>query len=291
MRLALLLLLLGPAAFAHPLDDRAQMASEVVIVSDQRLEYVLHFRYVDALASISEISGKLDGDNDGVITAAELKRRFNLLVDELILPVSIRVDDAPITLSPEFDRFLFQDMNRTGPLDVEAGVPADNLRIHYRFVFSWDAGKSLAPGEHKVEYSFNSSLAVISAITEQMIAFDAREGARHRVNEVQHSSIGLPTMTFMWKVVAASPQPTPEPEVPRPQPMPAPESPPAEPTAPDGSNIPAWLTMLAGIGVSLVGAVELLRARGRKRLSAAIMVPGGVAIALVAAFRLGLFGH
>jgi hypothetical protein len=283
MKYALLLLLFAPAVLAHPLDDRAQMASEVVIISDQRLEYVLHFRYLDATASFTEITGRLDADDDGFVTPAELKRRLNALVDDLVFPVTIRVDGERISLTPEFDRFVFQDLNRPG-IDPKAGVPTDNLRIHYRFVFSWDAPQPLAPRDHTVEYSFNGGMAVISDITEQMVAFDARENARHRINEVRHSSVGIPTMSFVWNVPPTATEPLPN----EPEPQPAPhgtvtvtEEPPAAP------NIPAWLTLFAGVGLAMAGGAAL--ARRRRIGTGLLMVIGGVAVALVAAARLGWF--
>jgi hypothetical protein len=207
MKLAtLILLLFAPVAYAHPLDDKAQMTSEVVIVSDQRLEYVLHFRYVDSAASYAEISGGLDGNNDGIVTAAELKRRFNVLVDELTFALTISVDSKPVSLEPDFDRFLFQDMTRVGDLDLNGGVSVENIRIHYRFVFWWDAGKPLASGDHVVEYSFNGLQTVVHTPVEQMVAFDGRIEPRERMTNVSHNSVGIPKLTFQWSV-AKPPQP------------------------------------------------------------------------------------
>lgn len=280
--LAFILMVLTPAAYAHPLDDRAQMMSEVVIVSDQRLEYVLHFRYLDVIASITEIDGGLDGNKDGLITAPELKRRFNVLVDELILPITIRVDGEPLALTPDFDRFLFQDLNRTGPLDLQSGVPTDTLRIHYRFVFYCDLAAPLQPGSHEVEYSFNSGMSVISAISEQMVAFDARKQPRTRIHEVTHSASGIPTMTFDWVVAAAEIVPEPEPTDPPIQPAPPSQTP--EPPI----NIPAWITLFAGVVVAIAGVVSAIRKRRQALVGSLLMIVAGLAVVAAALARLEL---
>jgi hypothetical protein len=287
---ALMLLLLAPAAYAHPLDDKAQMTSEVVIISDQRLEYVLHFRYVDSAASYAEISGGLDGNNDGVVTAPELKRRFNVLVDELTFALTISVDRDPITLEPDFERFLFQDMTRVGDLDLGDGVNVENIRIHYRFVFWWDAGKPLAPGDHVVEYSFNGLQTVVHTPVEQMVAFDARKQPRERMTDVSHNSVGIPKLTFHWNVAHSPVEPPPG----NTQPLPGNQHQPAYPIHPDvvPVNYPAWLTLVTGVLLAIGGLVSTIRRTLRDRkgvLTSALVVVAGLAIVLGALARLGYF--
>jgi hypothetical protein len=256
---ALILLLLAPAACAHPLDDKAQMTSEVVIVSDQRLEYVLHFRYVNSAASYAETSGGLDGNNDGIVTVEELKRRFNVLVDELTFALTITVDSKQITLEPDFERFLFQDMTRAGDLNLRDGVSVDNIRIHYRFVFSWDAGKPLAPGDHVVVYFFNGLQTVVHTPVEQMVAFDARKNLRERMTDVSHTSVGLPRLTFNWNI--AEPIQIPDPPANR---IELPERPPGpikdDPESASVDGYP-WAVLGAGVVLAVLLVVRIRRKR------------------------------
>jgi hypothetical protein len=277
----LILLLIGPALYAHPLDDKAQMTSEVVIVSDQRLEYVLHFRYVDSAASYAEVSGGLDGNNDGIVTAAELKRRFNVLVDELTFALTISVDGKPVALEPDFDRFLFQDMTRVGDLDLHDGVNVENIRIHYRFVFWWEAPKPLDAGDHRVEYVFNGLQTVVHTPAEQMVAFDARKSPRERMTAVSHSSVGLPRLAFTWSLASQQPQA----EVT--QPEAAKQLPETMPTPEFGTCIAIgwelWAVLAAAALLTLCGLATIGKSlrNGRKHLVRGVVVTLVGAIALV----------
>ena len=293
MRFLILTLLLTPAAFAHPLDDKAQMASEVVIVSDSRLEFVLDFRYVDAVASLSEVNGTpaspgLDANGDGTISKGELETRFDRLVLELAFAFGITVDGAPIAMTADYDRFKFASMDQSGPLDIEAGVAVDWLRIHYRFVFTWDAPAPLAAGDHTVEYFFNSQQSVVHTPSEQMIAFDARVEPRVRITDIIHETVGLPRMRFSWHVKAPDKPPDP-PSANQPESVPA-TPPDPEQAEPPSENVPAWFTLVAGVALAIGGLATTIRRAIKKRkgvLAGALVVLAGLAIALVALVWLG----
>ncbi|MCA8937423.1 MAG: hypothetical protein KDB68_14585 [Planctomycetes bacterium] len=304
--------------FAHPLDDRAQMASEVVIVSDSRLEYVLDFRYVSVMASWSEFSGGnamgggLDANDDGLVTRDELKRRYNDLVDQMVFSLGISLDGSPIDLEPDFDRFLFENMdNPKATLDLDEGVPIDTFRIHYRFVFWWESPKALTPGRHEVEYYFTGQQTVVHTPEEQMIAFDARENPRERLKVVTYDKAmeAYPKLVFGWGV-EGSKVPTIIDSSPPEGWMPPPES----NFSPDTSwqprlqdkpetvaeLLPALFTLIVGCALALVGLVCVLRvlAKGapeaKSRVtglawSGLLMLGGGV-ILLGACVRLGIIG-
>jgi hypothetical protein len=72
MKVLLLLCLFAAAANAHPLDDRADMNSEIAMLPDGRLELSIDFRYKDVRASYAEFAAGLDRNGDGQITRTEL---------------------------------------------------------------------------------------------------------------------------------------------------------------------------------------------------------------------------
>lgn len=307
----MLLFLLAPAAFAHPLDDRAQMASEVVLVSDSRLEYVLDFRYANVMASWSEFSGGggmnsgLDADGDGMVTRVELKRRYNVLVDEMAFSLGISVDGAPIDLEPDFERFVFENMDRPDSLlDLDSGVQTSTFRIHYRFVFWWESPQPLTPGAHKVEYYFTGMQSVVHTPEQQMIAFDARTEPRVRIEEVSYDKAmqAYPKLVFDWVVAARQPEPpvvTANPAgvttAPRPEGDAIPVG--GEPEG-DLDLLPAWLTLIAGGVLALAGVLSGLRVlvkgapEGKTRLralaGAGLLVLAGGVILLGVMVRMGV---
>jgi len=296
MRLLLIpLLMLATQLAAHPLDDRAQMASEVVIAGDTRLEYVLDFRYLDAVASLSEIHGTaaspgLDADRDGIITALELEQRYDRLVLEMAFSFGIEVDGARVDLKPDFARFVFADVNRAQPLDLAAGVPVDGLRIHYRFVFTWDAPVAAT---REVAYHFSGLQSVVHTPGEQMVAIDARVSPRERIRDVRYDTVmgAFPRLTFRWLVTRPEP-----PAVTRPGPTDGvPEVSPPDTQDEGVARGPAWLTLIAGLLLALFGLVsaglKLAGKSGRRGLGGSLIAAvAGVAITALALFRLGLAG-
>jgi hypothetical protein len=304
MRLTALILalLLAPLAAAHPLDDNAQLASEVVIVSDQRLEYVLDFRYVSVLASYTEVSGGitgqgLDANGDGMVTSAELKQRYNLLIDRLIFAVTFNVDGQQVSFEPDFERFLFADLNQPGVApDLAGGQPLDTLRIHYRFVFWWEPQQPLAPGPHRLEHIFSGEQSVIHTPDQQMVAFDARVQPRRRISDVSYDQDGLPfpRLSFQWTVKPPTPEPQPVDTTPRITPPPE-YVPPDQGSTPEGiAELPAWLTFTAGLCMLLFGIGSAARRAflpakdGRRLLGSMLVALAGAAIMLGALVRVGV---
>lgn len=310
----LMFLLPCGSLFAHPLDDQAQMASEVVIVSDSRLEYVLDFRYVSVMASWSEFSGGsamgggLDANDDGLVTRNELKRRYNDLVDQMVFSLGISLDGSPIDLEPDFDRFLFENMDRPeAAIDLDAGVPIDTFRIHYRFVFSWESPKKLTPGVHTVEYYFTGQQTVVHTPEEQMIAFDARKSPRQRLTNVTYDKAmeAYPKLVFDWDVKKSTALPELKPGLDK-QVAPSESAPTPSfltkdipPQSTEGGGIAGWLTLLAGVALGIGGLVLCLRclftppqrqSRKRSFLSGCLYLVAGGVMVLGASYRLGLLG-
>jgi hypothetical protein len=279
----ILALWLLPVAAAHPLDDQAQMVSEVVIVSDSSIELVLDFHYVSVLASLSEFNNGLDGNGDGVITRAERDRRFEALVLEMAFSFAVAVNGGDVPLKPEFDRFELNNMDSAQPLDFEVGVYTHSLRIHYRLVFAWEG--NLAPGEHKVEYYFSGQQSVVHTPAKQMIAFDARVSPRVQLENVAYDvALGAyPRLTFGWKLTAPPAAQTPVVVSAKPE----------DTALPSGlGESPAWLTMLAGVFVAVAGlagaARNVARKRGRAAATSLLLIVAGGAIILGACVRLNL---
>ncbi|MCB9895407.1 MAG: hypothetical protein H6839_13235 [Planctomycetes bacterium] len=309
--LSILLVLLAAPVFAHPLDDRAQMASEVVIDSDYRLEYVIDFRYVSVLASYSEFSGGgmsrgLDADEDGFVSHAELKRRYNDLVDQLLMAFGIEVDGRMISLEPDFNAFLFENMDAPGEIDLTEPVPIDSFRIHYRFVFYWNAPRPLEPGGHEVTYFFNQQQSVIHTPSEQMIAFDARSTPRVRLTDVKYDDAmgAIPRLVFNWhvelpKVPVELGPPPPEGWRPPDQAVKEPgidwQTGPPEPET-VAQLVPAWLTLLAGAALAVYGLVSLIfmlvkgppegSVRSRVLFNRGLVILAGAVVAFGAMVRL-----
>ena len=296
---AFLLLLFAPFLAAHPLDDQAQMLSEVVILDDQRIELVLDFHYLSVLASYSEFAGTLDkpgldGNGDGEVSREELKRRFNLLVDDLTFAFGIDVDGVPVKLEADFERFRFRDMENPGTLDLSSPYPIHSTRIHYRFVFTWAAPEPLAPGDHRVEYYFSGHQTVVHTPSEQMIAFDARVEPRKRLSNTSYDVAMevFPKLIFNWNVERQDWPVTPIVVAPEPDPVPVEEA-----AAPEGiAELPAWLTLVAGALMALVGLSSAARRaflpiEGKRTfkplMTALLFVFAGAAIVLGALVRLG----
>ena len=314
MRWFALLILFAPCLAAHPLDDQAQMLSEVVIVDDQRLELVLDFRYLSVLASYSEFSGTLDSpgldaDGNGEVSADELKRRFNLLVDELTFAFGISVDGEPVQLEADFERFRFKDMENPGIVDFATPYPIHSTRIHYRFVFAWTADQPLSPGDHRVEYYFSGHQTVVHTPAEQMLAFDARVEPRVRLSDVSYDVAMqvFPKLIFTWKsnrrkLPIQPGEPIPEGWVAPPEELPSSDyggMQQREYVERDfWDYLPALLTLLAGSALALVGlltAGRILIVNGRldkpdrkSPMMHILFVVAGIAIILGALSRLDL---
>jgi hypothetical protein len=132
-------------------------------------------------------------------------------------------------------------------------------------------------------------MSVIATPSEHMVAFDAREQARFRINEVEHSTVGIPTMKFKWKVAAPAPDPRTIPERPPPSPAPVPPAAP-QPAENARSNVPAWLTFASGCALVLCALVLPRRPRDRGwaggRIALAVV---GLAVIVAALVRLGVF--
>jgi hypothetical protein len=294
MRLIALFLLFAPVLAAHPLDDQAQMTSEVVLVSDQRLELVLDFRYVSVIASYSEFSGNLtspglDANGDGYVTREEVWQRFNLLVDEFAFSFGVSINGQRVKLTPEFDRFVFRDLEREGDIDLSSPYSIHSARIHYRFVFSWHAPEPLPAGDHRVEYFFSGMQSVVHTPAQQMIAFDARVQPRRRLTDTSYDLAmeAYPRLIFNWTV--SHPPPT--------QVAVTASDPPTDAPPTGLGELPAWLTLVAGVALALAGLATAARrafvpgGEGRSLkpfLTSLLYVFAGAAIVLAAMMRLDL---
>ncbi|MBZ0138118.1 MAG: hypothetical protein K8I27_17310 [Planctomycetes bacterium] len=298
--LSLLAFAFVPFLSAHPLDDQAQLLSEVVIIDDQRLELVLDFRYVSVMASFSEYSGTLDkpgldGNGDGEVSHEELKRRFNLLVDDMAFSFGINVDGQPVQLQADFERFVFKNMESTAPVDFSTPYPIHSARIHYRFVFAWTAPTPLAPGDHRVEYFFSGYQTVVHTPGEQMIAFDARTTPRRRLSDTSYDVAMevFPKLIFNWDVKG------PESSVTDIVVQSTAQAAPAQaPSGPAGiGELPGWLTFVAGLCMALTGLGTgarraFLPGKGgasgaRALLTSMLLLVAGSAIALGALVLMG----
>lgn len=289
--LILISLLVAPVGVAaHPLDDRAQMDSYVLIAPGQRLEYVVNFRYVDAVASMSEFHNGLDANEDGYVNAGELHRRYLQLVDELMgFSIGFRFDGRRIDMQPDFDRFEFRDMNGRGTPSDQRGIEVSGVRIHYRFVFFWEPESPMPPGAYTVEYYFSGVQTVLHTPEEQMVALDGRERPQKRITDVRYDTAMevFPKLIFDWRV-PEPPQPTDENppttvEPPANDSAPTPAEPPPEaPRTPQG--LAAWLTFAAGLimmlfGIGVAGRRAFVPAKDGRRIG----LTGGVLFALIGA--------
>lgn len=279
----------SPSLFAHPLDDKADMASSIAILDDTTLELALEFRYRDVRASYAELAAGLDRNQDGTVTRQEVKLRFFDIIDPLVLAITVNVGGRQATLEPDASRFEFRDLNNEAAnVDAPEGIPTHSTRIFYRFVIV--ARASPGTGLHEVEYFFSGPQAVVHSPATQMLVFDDRRG-RQPVPGARWDTDtgGMPRVRFAWQVgpvSAAGPTVSQAAEV-------AGAGDPDLPARSIGlGEVPAWLTLLSGVGLAIAGfALVARRALGsarRGRLSNALMLLGaGVAIILGALMRLG----
>lgn len=303
--LALALLLALPLS-AHPLDDKAEVRSDVTLMDDHTLEVGVEFRYQDVRASYTEFAAGLDRNQDGAVTRDELRLRFQDLVDPLSLALTVLVDGKPLVLSPEFARFEFSDLNNpTASVDADGGLPTYTSRIFYRFVFSGTPSPPPGAGRHRVEFTFNTTQNVIHTPQQQMLPRDNRPGAAPPQGASwDHATGGLPRLSFDWLIAGVIPAAGNEPAMVPPQNEPATHtSPPLPGDTTNGigndepdiiQRLPALLTLAAGGLMALIGLGRAVnRLRGGKgawlRIRGPLLVAFcGVAIALGAMLRLGL---
>lgn len=304
MKALLAICLFAAAAHAHPLDDRADMNSEIVLLVGGGIELSIEFRYKDVRASYAEFAAGLDRNGDGQITRTELDLRFVELVDPMLLAMTMNIDGKPAAMQADPDRFELADMNNPGvKLGAEA-MPTNSWRIHYRFVFDCTPASKLGPGEHKLEFFFNGTQSVVHTPEKQMLPFDARGGRKPIENaRWDQATGGFPRVTFTWVIEGEAETPSPVNE-PRPSNEPSTANmstdptaalPPPEPTGPRGfGEVPAWLTFTSGLALVLYGLISGARRlaskpRGKLGTAAMLLVCGG-AIMLGALMRLGYIG-
>lgn len=286
---AIIALLLTPALWAHPLDDKADMVSELALVSDSDIELALEFRYKDVRASYAEFAAGLDRNQDGAITRDELRLRLLDISDQTLMAISVNVAGKPVALAADMARFEFRDLNNAGAsVDAAGGMPVESSRIFYRFVYTGRAENT--SGAHELEYLLSGPQTVVHTPAVQMLVLDAR-GTRRKLDDTRWDThMGMPRARAVWQVgpIATTPIATAAVE-------PAPAS--AEPEGPRAvGEIPAWLTLIAGAGLTLAGAVLVARraldASRKGRLTNALMlVFAGAAIVLGALMRLGIIGR
>ncbi|MBK9975981.1 MAG: hypothetical protein IPP14_14505 [Planctomycetes bacterium] len=310
--LALVCLLALPLS-AHPLDDKAEVRSDVTLASGNSIEVSVEFRYSDVRASYTEFAAGLDRNQDGAVTRDELRLRFLDLVDPLSLALTVQVDGKPLALAPEFARFEFSDLNNAkASVDDEGGLPTYTSRIFYRFVFTGVPEPVPAAGLHRVEFTFNTTQNVLHTPQQQMVPHDARPGAAPvQGAKWDHAQGGLARLSFDWPI--ADPN-QPASNEPRNEPGNTPGNAPASNTpasntpaantrpeaGPDGAEIaqrlPAILTLISGALMALIGlGTAASRLRDRKNRWARTRGPllvafCGAAITLGAMLRLGLIG-
>ena len=284
--------LFAAVAHAHPLDDRAEMTSEIVIEPEARLELAIEFRYKDVRASYAEFGAGLDRDRDGFITRAEVQQRYVELLDQMILALTVNVDGKPARIEAALERFAFADLDNSALQVGDEPLPTHSWRILYRFVFDCVPRETPAPGERRVEFLFSGTQTVVHTPRQQMLALDARQG--HKPVEGAKWDFahgGLPRVSFPWRIEGP----------PQPAPAPKPEAPPA--TNPQGraetpsgfGEFPAWLTLFSGVVLLFWGAILAIRriaARPRGNfVSATMLLICGAAIVLGALMRVGYIGR
>jgi hypothetical protein len=284
-------LLVMPLLAAHPLDDKADMASRIVVADDARLELVLEFRYRDVRASYAELAAGLDRDLDGAVTRQEARLRFLDNVDPLALAITINVNGRPVNLEADLERCEFADLdNPAADLNAPGGAPAMAMRIFYRFVFT--ARPDPGPGVHAVEYFFSGPQAVVHDPRAQMLPLDARDAMRPVAGARWDTTQGMPRVRFEWRVGTPPPAPAVAPAA-----MPPTPEPPAEPERLRGlGEVPAWLTLVSGLALVLASLVlvarRVLDAGRRGRWGNALALGfAGLAIVLGALMRLGYFAR
>lgn len=290
----LVCLLVAPSALAHPLDDQAQMASEIAVQPGQRLKFTIDFRYLSAIASMTEFANGLDADMDGTVTPTELENRYEDLVNRLFMDIGFALNGERIYFEPDFDSFEFNDLNNTPRPPGVGGIPTADVRIHYRFVFWWAPDEELPPGEYTVEYRFSGTNSVLHTPEQQMVAIDDRKNPRERITDVRYEiTMGVyPRLVFPWRIFEPA-QPSPD----TPGIEPAPPEPPVSADPPGAlRELPAWLTFTAGLMLALYGIGTAARRaftppKGKSPrvgfAGAMLFVLVGAAVMLAALVRLG----
>jgi len=284
-------LALAPTLFAHPLDDKAAMVSELALIDNTRLELSLEFRYQDVRASYSEFAAGLDRNQDGAVTREELKLRYFELIDPIALAITVTVDGRPVSLEPDLTRFEFRDLNNDkASVDAQGGLPVQSSRIFYKFVLTGQVEPG--PGRHEVEYFFSGAQTVIHNPALQLLPVDARGGRKPVEGAAWDTEQGgMPRVKFAWQI---GPVPEAQPaanEAPADTPVATPAT---EPQNLRGlGEVPAWLTLVAGAALVIVAAALALRRvlvrTSKTRLSNALMLGfAGLAIILGALMRLGI---
>lgn len=289
---AIIALLLAPALWAHPLDDKADMVSELALVSDSDLELALEFRYKDVRASYAEFAAGLDRNQDGAITRDELRLRLLDISDQTLMAISVNVAGKPVALAADMARFEFRDLNNAGAsVDAAGGMPVESSRIFYRFVFTGRAENR--PGANELEYLFSGAQSVVHTPAVQMLVFDAR-GTRRKLEDTRWDThMGMPRARAVWQVGPPRTTPATTPTASAAEPSPAV----AEPQGPRPlGEVPAWLTLMAGAGLALAGLVLVARravdaSRKGRLTNALLLVFAGAAIVLGALMRLGIIGR
>ncbi|MBX3461159.1 MAG: hypothetical protein KF696_14530 [Planctomycetes bacterium] len=279
LRLTLgVLLLLAGSLSAHPLDDNAELIVRLRVADERSYELTLEFRYKGVIASYTEFRNGLDRNLDGRVTRNEMKARFVELADEIALGLQLSLDGNRLQLEPQLERFALHHA------DDPNGKPWDEIEtatanIFYRFVYI--ARGDPAPGERVLAFSFISPQTVVHTPRDQLLAFSAANEPLPVVHDVESGV--FPRMTARFKVAAPAVQPKPPaPELPLPDPLPAPRG---------FGELPGWLALGAGGGLSLLGLLLLARRMLRKQGSIAVsltVVVAGLLSLLGALVRLGL---
>lgn len=270
----LVLLIFAPLLHAHPLDDRADLMSEVRVV-EGGLELWMQFRYKDVIGSYTEFRAGLDVDGDGTVTAGERNVRFRQQADEMALALVFTLDGKPLFMDPDFKRFALRDLERPGA-DPDAGMETTSARIEYEFVFTWQ-GK-LAPGPHRIEYSFTGVRSNVANPAIQMIAMDMRGTPRKLEGSYDLQAHAFPRLTFDFELTAPAVITPPT----DPPPVPVKESPPP-------LELPQWLTLASGLVLLLAGVAVTGKSLWQKRKpgSGLLFLAAGAAVTLAALVRLG----
>lgn len=272
----LALLIFAPLLHAHPLDDRAELMSEVRVVDDGHLELWMQFRYKDVIGSYTEFRAGLDVNGDGIVSPGERTVRFREQADEMALALVFTLDGKPLFMDPDFKRFALRDLERPST-DPDAGMETTSARIEYEFVFTWQ-GK-LTPGPHRVEYSFTGVRNNVANPAIQMTATDMRGTPRKLAGTYDLQAHAFPRLSFDFEVNApaiVTPPQTAE------QPAPVKEAPPP-------LELPQWLTLASGIVLLLAGVAVTGRSLWQKRRpgSGLLFMAAGAAVTLAALVRLG----
>lgn len=256
--------LLATAAHAHPLDDEAELQSNLRVVDDRTLSLELEFRYRNVIASYTEFRNGLDRNQDGIVIRDEVKRRFVELADEVAMGLGVSLDDERLNLDPDFSRFEFKDLDN--PMaDLDAGIDTSIARIYYKLVYEWQAPQPLAPGTHRLELFFSSPQTVVHTPHEQLSAFGPDGSPLQAEYDLAH--FAFPRLRAMFEsrrlvlgevAVSAS-------------------------RAPRGiGTLPGWAALVVGAMLAALGAVLLITrkpgSKGGLPTSLLLLIAGAAAI-------------